>query len=204
MVPMMRTYLVALSLTVLPLVAHAQDSAQVKKLFEAGQYEKVIDAAQSTGGGPDVVYAAAQSAQKLGNNDTAREFYNRLSALPEDDAWHSIGLSGLRLLDDQIDAARAAAQQAATQHGEEIPEAYFQLGLVLAKQQDWSGAAAAFDRAAELNPTFAYAHYYAGLMHYRANRPDRMANRFDQFLKLAPNAPERPEVMQIMRTVRGR
>jgi hypothetical protein len=41
-------------------------------------------------------------------------------------------------------------------------------------------------------------------MHYRANRPDRMANHFEQFLKLAPDAPERPEVMQIMKTVRGR
>jgi len=47
----------------------------------------------------------------------------------------------------------------------------------------------------------AYAHYYGGLMHYRANRPDRMANHFDYFLKLAPEAPERPEVMQIMKTI---
>jgi hypothetical protein len=41
-------------------------------------------------------------------------------------------------------------------------------------------------------------------MHYRAKRPDRMANHFEQFLKLAPEAPERPEVIQIMRTVRGK
>jgi hypothetical protein len=41
-------------------------------------------------------------------------------------------------------------------------------------------------------------------MEYRANHPDRMANHFEQFLKLAPDAPERPEVTQIMRTVRGR
>jgi hypothetical protein len=31
-----------------------------------------------------------------------------------------------------------------------------------------------------------------------------MAIHFDRFLKLAPDAPERPEVMSIMRTVRGR
>ena len=41
-------------------------------------------------------------------------------------------------------------------------------------------------------------------MHYRANRPDRMASRFEQFLKLAPEAPERPEVLSIMKTIRGR
>jgi tetratricopeptide (TPR) repeat protein len=75
---------------------------------------------------------------------------------------------------------------------------------VLAKRQDWRGAAEAFDRAGALSPGHAYAHYYGGLMHYRANRPDRMAIHFEQFLKLAPDAPERPEVTQIMRTVRGR
>jgi tetratricopeptide (TPR) repeat protein len=85
-----------------------------------------------------------------------------------------------------------------------MPEAHYQLGLVLAKLQRWREAAAAFDRASELNPSLAYAHYYGGLMHYRANRPDRMAIHFEQFLKLAPEAPERPEVNQIMRTVRGR
>ena len=85
-----------------------------------------------------------------------------------------------------------------------LAEAQFQLGLVLAKRQDWGGAAEALDRAAELSPAFAYAHYYGGLMHYRAGRPDRMAIHFESFLKLAPEAPERPEVVQIMRTVRGR
>ena len=75
---------------------------------------------------------------------------------------------------------------------------------MLAKRQEWPAAAAEFDRVTEINPSNAYAHYNGGLMHYRANRPDRMANHFEQFLKLAPDAPERPEVMQIMRTVRGR
>jgi hypothetical protein len=42
------------------------------------------------------------------------------------------------------------------------------------------------------------------MMHYRANRHDLMAIRFEQFLKLAPEAPERPEVQSIMRTLRGR
>ena len=85
-----------------------------------------------------------------------------------------------------------------------MAEAHFQLGLALAKSQNWSEAAAEFDKVNELDPANAYAYYYGGLMHYRANRPDRMANRFERFLALAPNAPERPEVTQIMSTIRGR
>jgi hypothetical protein len=40
--------------------------------------------------------------------------------------------------------------------------------------------------------------------YYEAKRVDRMATYFENFLKLAPNAPERPAVESIMRTVRGR
>jgi len=31
-----------------------------------------------------------------------------------------------------------------------------------------------------------------------------MANRFDRFVRLAPNAPERPEVESVLRTIAGR
>jgi tetratricopeptide (TPR) repeat protein len=146
---------------------------------------------------------AALSQQKVGNNEAAAEMYGRLAGLPEGSPWRLIGLSGQRFVAGDNDQAREFAQQA-TAAAPDLPESQYQLGLVLAKVQDWGGAAMAFDRAAELNPTMAYAHYYGGLAHYRANRTDRMAIHFEQFLKLAPDAPERPEVTQIMRTVRGR
>ena len=170
-------------------------------MFEAGQYQLAIESAGS-GGSPEALYTAAQSHQKLGATDEARETYGQLAARPDGDAWHFVGLSGQQLLDDQTDAALESARQAAAVA--DLPEVHYQLGLVLAKREDWRDAAEAFDRAAALSPGTAYAHYYGGLMHYRANRPDRMAIHFEQFLKLAPDAPERPEVMQIMRTVRGR
>lgn len=191
-----------LALLLLPSATEAQDSAEVQRLFEAGQYQQVVETAGAESP-PAVLYTVAQSHQKLGATDQAREAYNQLAARPEDDVWHFIGKSAQQLLDDQADAALESAQHAAGMAGD-LPEVHYQRGLVLAKRQEWQEAAAAFDRVAELNPSHAYAHYYAGLMHYRANRPDRMANRFEQFLKLAAEAPERPEVLQIMRTVRGR
>ena len=192
----------AFAFVLLPALASAQDAAEVRRLFEAGQHQQVVEAA-SASAAPDVVYTAAQSHQKLGAMDQAREMYTQLAARPDGDAWHFIGLSGEQLLNDDTDAALASARRA-VQLDAGLPEAQYQLGLVLAKRQAWAEAAAAFDSAANANPSNAYAHYYGGLMHYRANRPDRMANRFEQFLKLAPEAPERPEVLQIMRTVRGR
>jgi len=191
-----------MALLLLPSLAVAQDTAQVRRMFEAGQYQQVIETAGEAAP-PEAIYTAAQSHQRLGATGEARATYGQLSARPENDPWHFIGLSGQQLLDEATDAALQSAQQAAAMDGG-LPDAHFQVGLVLAKRQDWQGAAEAFDRASELNPGHAYAQYYGGLMHYRAGRPDRMATHFEQFLRLAPEAPERPEVVQIMRTVRGR
>jgi tetratricopeptide (TPR) repeat protein len=180
----------------------AQNASQVQKLFEAGEYQRVVDAAQPDAD-PAVLYTAAQSHQKLGENDQALSTYGALASRDEGDVWHFIGLSAQQLMQDDTDGAVASARQAVEMNGG-MAEAHYQLGLVLAKRQEWQAAATEFDRVTEINPSNAYAHYYGGLMHYRANRPDRMANHFEQFLKLAPEAPERPEVTQIMKTVRGR
>ena len=180
----------------------AQNASQVQKLFEAGEYQRVVDAAQPDGD-PAVLYTAAQSHQKLGENDQALQTYGALASRDEGDVWHFIGLSVQQLMQDDTEGAVASARQAVAMNGG-MAEAHYQLGLVLAKRQEWQAAATEFDRVTEINPSNAYAHYYGGLMHYRASRPDRMANHFEQFLKLAPDAPERPEVTQIMKTVRGR
>ena len=198
----MRKLVVAAFLAFLPALAFAQDPVEVRKMFEAGKYQQVVEAAPAEAP-PAVLYTAAQSQQKLGANDQAIEIYRRLAELPEGDAWRFIGQSGQQLLEDNADAATESARQAVNANGE-LPEAHYQLGLALAKAQNWNEAAAAFDRAVEIDPSLAYGHYYGGLMHYRAKHPDRMAVSFERFLKLAPEAPERPEVLQIMRTIRGR
>lgn len=198
----MKKTLLTVVLAMAPTVALAQSASQVQKLFEAGQYQRVVESAQPDGD-PAVLYTAAQSHQKLGETDLALETYGALATRSEGDAWRYIGQSGQQLMQDDVDGALESARHAVEIAGDMF-EAHYQLGLVLAKRQEWPVAAAEFDRVAELSPSNAYAHYYGGLMHYRASRPDKMANHFEQFLKLAPDAPERPEVMQIMRTVRGR
>jgi len=192
----------AVALTLMAPAAFAQSASQVQKLFEAGQYQRVVESAQPDGD-PAVLYAAAQSHQKLGETDRAVETYGALANRAEGDAWHYIGLSGQQLLGDDQNAALESARRA-VEIAPDTSESHYQLGLVLAKREEWTEAATEFDKVAELSPSNAYAYYYGGLMHYRANRPDQMAIHFERFLKLAADAPERPEVMSIMRTVRGR
>lgn len=180
----------------------ASAQMEVRKQFESGQYQQVIEAAGGDAA-PPVLYLAALSHQKAGAVDQAVGVARRLAEMPEDQSWHFVGESLVRLLEDQTDPALEAARRAVEMPGAP-PEAHYQLGLVHARRQEWREAAESFDRVSEADPTNAYAYYYGGLMHYRANRTDLMAVRFERFLKLAPEAPERPEVLQIMRTMRGR
>ncbi len=182
--------------------AFAQDPAEVQRLFESGRFQQVTDAS-SPGAAPQVRYLAGQSFQKQNATSQAAEAFQSLAAMPEDDAWHFVGRSAELLLQNQMDEALVNAQRAVELNGG-LTEAQYQLGLVYSKRSEWAQAAAAFDRAADINPGFAYAHYYGGIAHYRAGRPDRMATHFEQFLNAAPEAPERPEVMGLMRSVRGR
>jgi tetratricopeptide (TPR) repeat protein len=85
-----------------------------------------------------------------------------------------------------------------------VPEAHYQRGVVLMMRRDYGDAANAFAKAVQLDRTFAAAYYYAGLANNRVKRLALMANNFEMFIKLAPNAPERPEVESILRTIRGR
>ena len=187
---------------VLWFAASAAAQMEIRKQFESGQYQQVIDAAGGDAE-PPVLYIAALSHQKAGAVDQAVGVARRLAELPADGAWHFVGVSLASLLEDQTDPALEAARRAVEMPGAP-PEANYQLGLVHARRQEWREAAESFDKVSAADPTNAYAYYYGGLMHYRANRTDLMAVRFERFLKLAPEAPERPEVLQIMRTMRGR
>src|SRR5258705_10341546 len=107
----MKNILLTVVLTFAASAAFAQDASQVQKLFEAGQYQRVVDSAQPDGD-PAVLYAAAQSHQKLGETDRAVETYGALAGRDEGDAWHHIGLSGRQLLGDDVNAALDSARRA--------------------------------------------------------------------------------------------
>ena len=82
--------------------------------------------------------------------------------------------------------------------------AHHQLGLVQAHQNDLEGAAASFGRAVTASPSFAYAHYYAGLMYSRLQQSEQAAVYWTAFLKLAPRAPEADEVTALLPALQAR
>jgi tetratricopeptide (TPR) repeat protein len=199
-----------------PVVARAAGQT-AQQLFESGQYDPAIQAinearGRGAAGLPDA-FLAAHVLIRQNQNDRAKEEFAKLVA-SADPIWRQVGESSAALVDNNLDGALNLATQAVNEVNERTAagappdptrdfHALYQLGLAKSRRDDWTGAFEAFERAAALNPGFAYAHYYAGLAASRIQRPDRMAVHFEQFLQMAPNAPERAAVMSIMRTVRG-
>jgi tetratricopeptide (TPR) repeat protein len=176
-------------------VASGQSLEDARKAFDAGDYQRVVDTA---GGSPEprVQYLVGQSQQKLRRADEARRAYGQLGG----GAWGAIGRSAVALLSSDAGGAVQAADQAVAAGGT-IPEAHYQRGLALSAQQNLAEAAASFQRASDLDPSWAYAHYYAGIAYSKAKRADLTASHFQTFLRLAPQAPERGEVQSILRTL---
>lgn len=196
----------------------AAPASAAQQAFEAGQYDQslqqIAEARTRGEAGPTETFLAAQAQLRRNDNEAARAEFAQLAAAG-DDTWRLVAESSTALIDSNLDHSLALAEQAvgaiaarnaaapAPAAGPADFAAHYQLGLVKARRGDWTGAAQAFEQAAALNPTFAYAYYYAGNSWSRVRQVDRVAINFERFLQLAPNAPERPAVMSIMRTVRG-
>jgi tetratricopeptide (TPR) repeat protein len=200
----MSTYLARIALIVVAAVLgsgvwmNAQE--ETRRLFESGQYQAAVDQTPNQAP-PDAQYVKGLAHLKLRQTDEAKAAFRRTESAG--DAWRSVAQSAVALIDGNRDAALEAAR-AAVARDARLAAAQYQLGLVLEVRGEIPAAADAFVRAAEANPQMAYAHYNAGMNFYKAKRIDRMAVYFENFLKLAPNAPERPAVESIMRTVRGK
>jgi tetratricopeptide (TPR) repeat protein len=183
-------------------IAPAAQDASPQKLFESGKYQDAADAVKKRSDAPpDQVYLRALAHRKLNQNDDAKEAFEALGR--GDGAWKEIGASGTAMIDGNMNDAAAAARRAVDADGNSA-QARFQLGLVESARNNQQQAADAFAKATELDPQMAYAHYEAGMAFYKAKKVDRMAVYFENFLRLAPNAPERPAVQSIMKTIRGR
>jgi tetratricopeptide (TPR) repeat protein len=188
------------SMLALALSAAVADAQEARKAFEAGKYQAVVEQV-SPDADPASVYLRGLSLQKLGQNDQAKEAFDKLAG--GGDTWKAIGESASALIDGNQDGALQAAERAAAAEGAPA-EAQYQLGLALGAHNEQARAAAAFEKATQASPDMAYAHYQAGMAYYKAKQVDKMAVFFENFLRLAPQAPEKPAVEAVMRTVRGR
>jgi tetratricopeptide (TPR) repeat protein len=193
------SFVIAATFAFIPTIATAQ-AVSVQKLLERGALEEAIERAETERDNDESTYLAAQAFIKMENTGRAAEQYSRLRDRG-DESWKAIGESGAALIENNFPAAMAAAERAVAVNGDNA-YAHYQVGLVASRQNNFQRAAEAFGRSVVLKPDFAYGHYYAGLANSRIRRIPKMSEHLETFMRLAPDAPERPAIAAILRTLR--
>jgi tetratricopeptide (TPR) repeat protein len=174
----------------------------VQALYESGRDVDVVSRAAGTGVRSEEVWFAAQSLLRMGQRGEAGEQFRRLRDTAESDAFKRAAEVALARLGGQPDAMQTA--QAAAAEFPNDPYVQFESGITSSLQGDPTRASQAFDAALNASPMFAYAYYYSGLAYDKLNRADLMVTRLETFMRLAPSAPERPQVESVVRAARAR
>src|SRR5262245_33258899 len=146
-----RTLIVAATIFATARLTYGQSLDDARKSYDAGAYQQAIDA---IGGSQDprLLFLAGQSQQKLRRPDDAKRVFGQLAGRPGGDPWGAIGRSSVALLGGNAPGAVQEADQAVAS-GPSIAEAHLQRGLALSAAQNMEEAAAAFQKASDLDPS---------------------------------------------------
>jgi tetratricopeptide (TPR) repeat protein len=112
-----------------------------------------------------------------------------------------IGLARVYMEQNQLDKAGDALSRAEKIQPKD-PDLYYYRGILDAHRKDYAAVARDMDKTIELDPKRAEAYYYAGIAYNQIKKPDRMVERFQLFLKIAPDAPEAAKVRALLRSIR--
>lgn len=177
-------------------------STSAQGLYESGRYQEVVNNVNAGDRSAQALWFAAQSTLRLGQRAEAAGHFAQLPQAGGNPAWQIVSDLGQALLRDDAGEIDRGRQEAAAFPGD--PFVQYELGLAHARRGDMGAAAEAFDRVTQADPRFAYGYYNGGLAYDRLNRADLAIARLEMFVRLAPDAPERPEVTSILQTVRSR
>jgi len=191
--------LVALGVTALAQPEVPVVSTQV--LFETGEFDAVLArVADGAEPAPEDIFIAGMTLQKREDLEGASAQMHRLEA-SDDAVWAAIGRSAVALFSNRDAEALEIARQAVARDGDHV-FAQYQLGLAAVGNSDFPMATRAFTRVIDLQPAFAYAHYYAGRAYQRQRNLSKAAEHYRRFLQLAPASADTATVQALLRALK--
>jgi tetratricopeptide (TPR) repeat protein len=136
--------------------------------------------------------AAWQKANTSAKNIVAKE---------ENDARALFYLGASQVYLKQYGDARTNLDKALANGFDEVMVNYY-TGLSFAFEQNWQKAKEALDRVLAKDERFAYAYFYRGMVWEKLGRKDNMLVDMDQFVKLAPDAPDAGKAKALLAAAR--
>jgi tetratricopeptide (TPR) repeat protein len=178
--------------------ASVEEGAQLLQEKKYAEAENVLRAA--VGESPDSADANYYLGVALVEQEKYGEAEGVLQKAVEQKPEARVSLAKAYMMQDKLDDALrelAAAEPALPDNS----DLYLNRGMILLKQEKYADASTQLNRAVELNPMSAYAHYYLGMASSRLRRTDLMIKHFQLFLELAPDAPEAARVRSLLRSL---
>jgi tetratricopeptide (TPR) repeat protein len=141
---------------------------------------------------------------ELGKYDDAKTQFEALSKPQETSptpAEVQVGLGRAYMNLKEYGQAQASLDKA-LKDNPDSSDVHLYRGKLDVMQKKYAVATKELDKAIALDPKNAYAYYYGGIAYSNIGRFDKMADYFQYFLKLAPDAPEAKKVKSLLRSVR--
>ncbi len=134
--------------------------------------------------------------EALGRFDEAIQTYDHAAALNREmkppSPWPPLNLGALLLKMGKLKDAEASLKESLT-YNPNFPQALYQKGLLLEKEEDDDQAIQVLRRAAALDPTYAEPHYVLGRIYNRMGKTQDAKDAWDTFHRLKKEHPrERP------------
>ena len=177
-------------------------------------YKTAVGLFEAQDGKLDQAVKTLDAAAKADPADPAPEFYRGLALYWKKDsggsatAWKNANTRAKNIVAKQGKDARALFYLGASQvylkqygpardnlekarsNGFDAVMVDYYTGLSYAFEQNWQKAKESLDRVLAKDERFAYAYFYRGMVWDKLGRKDNMLVDMDQFVKLAPDAPD--------------
>jgi tetratricopeptide (TPR) repeat protein len=148
--------------------------------------------------------------QKQGNNDGALQKYNKAIELKSDYIEAIYAKGNLQYILKQYEPSISTMNKIIQIYTEKklapnplLGEVYYKLAMSYSYLQNIDNAINYFKKSIEINPQNAYAHYYLGMAYYNKKQKDLAIQHLNIFLQLAPDAPEAPQVKNLLSQISG-
>lgn len=188
-----------------PEILGGEDFINGSNLFKEGKYAEAIEAFKKVIENlPDYEVAhhnLGLSYLRNGSLDEAIGAFNKAIELKPDMIEAYFGLGECYIKKQESDKALEVFSKT-TEIQPDNPKLYYNLGVIYYNNDQTDEAIAAFEKSSALDPKFSSTHYQLGLAYFKKENPDKAIEHFEKFLALEPNAPEAPQVKEIIEVLK--
>lgn len=188
-----------------PVIRGGKDFEKGNQLFQEGKYEEASKAfnkvLEKDPDYPEALINLGLCYLKLNEIDKALPYLEKAVQVKPDFAAAYISLGQAYFIKGEMEKSIEYFSKGAELQSDN-PKVYYNIAIVYYQMQKYSEAVEALKKSIDLDPVNASAYYQLAICYGRLGNAEKMVENFEAFLKLEPNAPEAPQVKDLIKKVK--